>query len=396
MPTTHFPGDSSSSRSSQGNSGGGFGGCAICGDRLSKTNLYIRGLKSDTTDKDLLELCQPYGKIISTKAIIDLETGKCKGYGFVDYESERSAEVALKTLQSNGVQAQMAKQQEQDPTNLYIAGLPSYLTERDLDAMLSRYGRVTSTRILRDNSGVSRGVGFARMDSKDKCEAAIQAFNGKCLPGYKDPLTAKFADGNSKKKLQNGNWIDKQNEAATDLSFCTPFQQIAVTQNGVPQILLMSTSNLPPSSAAIGLPPPPPPPPPPPSHSFTIPISPIHGYYLPTTSAGWIPYAAAGSSYIGHTAPLSPPAVFPTTSFYPEGSAGEPIVFSHLGLQSPNSGQVQVPIQQYLGGPSSAMTYFQLLLPSSSIVQAVKLEDESAQTTAATDRSTASRFSNRS
>lgn len=31
------------------------------------------------------------------------------GYGFVDYESERSAEVALKTLQSNGVQAQMAK-----------------------------------------------------------------------------------------------------------------------------------------------------------------------------------------------------------------------------------------------------------------------------------------------
>lgn len=31
------------------------------------------------------------------------------GYGFVDYESERSAELALKTLQSNGVQAQMAK-----------------------------------------------------------------------------------------------------------------------------------------------------------------------------------------------------------------------------------------------------------------------------------------------
>jgi len=31
------------------------------------------------------------------------------GYGFVDYESEKSAETALKALQSTGIQAQMAK-----------------------------------------------------------------------------------------------------------------------------------------------------------------------------------------------------------------------------------------------------------------------------------------------
>lgn len=354
MPATHFPSDSTS-RSDQA----GVGGCSICGEQLSKTNLYIRGLKSDTTDKDLLELCQQYGKIISTKAIIDLETGKCKGYGFVDYESEKSAEQALKTLQSNGVQAQMAKQQEQDPTNLYIAGLPSYLTERDLDVMLSRYGRVISTRVLRDNSGASRGVGFARMESKDKCEAAIQAFNGKCLPGYKDPLTAKFADGSSKKKLQNKSWIDKQNEAVTELNFCPPFQPITMTQNGVPQIFLMSTSSLPP---------PPPPPSLPPPSPFTIPVSPIHSYYLPTTSAGWIPYAAGGS-YIGHTAPLSP--VYPT-AFLPEMNPGDPLVFPQLAPT--NSGQPQVATHQHASGPSPTLAYFQMLLPPP-VVHAVKLED---------------------
>lgn len=32
------------------------------------------------------------------------------------------------------------------------------------------------------------------------------------LTGYKDPLTAKFADGSNKKKLQNKSWIEKQNE----------------------------------------------------------------------------------------------------------------------------------------------------------------------------------------
>lgn len=51
-------------------------------EQLSKTNLYIRGLAPATTDHDLVKLCQPYGKIVSTKAILDKTTNKCKGvYG---------------------------------------------------------------------------------------------------------------------------------------------------------------------------------------------------------------------------------------------------------------------------------------------------------------------------
>lgn len=46
---------------------------------LSKTNLYIRGLAPHTTDQDLVQLCQRYGTIVSTKAIIDPETQQCKG-----------------------------------------------------------------------------------------------------------------------------------------------------------------------------------------------------------------------------------------------------------------------------------------------------------------------------
>ena len=32
-------------------------------------------------------MCEVFGKIVSTKAIIDNETGKCKGYGFVDFDT---------------------------------------------------------------------------------------------------------------------------------------------------------------------------------------------------------------------------------------------------------------------------------------------------------------------
>lgn len=176
------------------------GGSQSGAEQLSKTNLYIRGLNPNTTDKDLVNLCTPYGKIISTKAIVDQTTNKCKGYGFVDFETNQAAEVAVQALQAQGIQAQMAKQQEQDPTNLYIANLPLYFSEQNLENMLKDYGTVISTRILRKPDGVSRGVGFARMESKEKCEQVINGFNGKILPGCTEPLLAKFADGGNKKK----------------------------------------------------------------------------------------------------------------------------------------------------------------------------------------------------
>ncbi|KAH8365807.1 hypothetical protein KR093_004667 [Drosophila rubida] len=170
------------------------------GEQLSKTNLYIRGLQQGTTDKDLVNMCAQYGTIISTKAILDKTTNKCKGYGFVDFEQPAYAEGAVKGLQAKGVQAQMAKQQEQDPTNLYIANLPPHFKETDLEAMLAKYGQVVSTRILRDQQMNSKGVGFARMESREKCEQIIQMFNGNTIPGAKDPLLVKFADGGPKKK----------------------------------------------------------------------------------------------------------------------------------------------------------------------------------------------------
>jgi len=172
-------------------------------DTLSRTNLYIRGLAPHTTDKDLISLCSKYGHIVSTKAILDKATNRCKGYGFVDFESPTSALAAVNELQGQGIQAQMARQAEQDPTNLYIANLPHSIKENDLEGMFSPYGQVVSTRILRDTNQQSRGVGFARMESREKCEAIIAAHNGRSLAGSSQPLVVKFADGGSSRRKTN-------------------------------------------------------------------------------------------------------------------------------------------------------------------------------------------------
>ncbi|KAM9305824.1 RNA-binding motif, single-stranded-interacting protein 1 [Gastrophryne carolinensis] len=211
-------------------------------DQLSKTNLYIRGLLPNTTDQDLVKLCQPYGKIVSTKAILDKTTNKCKGYGFVDFDSPAAAQKAVSALKATGVQAQMAKQQEQDPTNLYISNLPLSMDEQELENMLKPFGQVISTRILRDSNGTSRGVGFARMESTEKCEAVINHFNGKfikTLPGVSAPteaLLCKFADGGQKKRqtqnkyVQNGRAWPREGEVR--LAGMTLTYDPAAIQNG--------------------------------------------------------------------------------------------------------------------------------------------------------------------
>nr|XP_044624764.1 RNA-binding motif, single-stranded-interacting protein 1 isoform X2 [Equus asinus] len=218
------PSTTSSNNNSSSSSNSGW-------DQLSKTNLYIRGLPPNTTDQDLVKLCQPYGKIVSTKAILDKTTNKCKGYGFVDFDSPAAAQKAVSALKANGVQAQMAKQQEQDPTNLYISNLPLSMDEQELENMLKPFGQVISTRILRDSSGTSRGVGFARMESTEKCEAVIGHFNGKFIktpPGVSaptEPLLCKFADGGQKKRqnpnkyIPNGRPWHREGEAGMTLTY---------------------------------------------------------------------------------------------------------------------------------------------------------------------------------
>ncbi|XP_064199726.1 RNA-binding motif, single-stranded-interacting protein 3 isoform X2 [Anguilla rostrata] len=229
-PPPHPMAPPSPSTNSSGHSGA---------EQLSKTNLYIRGLPPGTTDQDLIKLCQPYGKIVSTKAILDKNTNQCKGYGFVDFDSPAAAQKAVASLKASGVQAQMAKQQEQDPTNLYISNLPVSMDEQELENMLKPFGHVISTRILRDASGVSRGVGFARMESTEKCEVVIQHFNGKYLktppsiPTPSEPLLCKFADGGQKKRQnqtkypQNGRPWPREGETSMALTY-----DPAAMQNG--------------------------------------------------------------------------------------------------------------------------------------------------------------------
>ncbi|MEG6585746.1 RNA recognition motif domain-containing protein [Dendrosporobacter sp. 1207_IL3150] len=52
---------------------------------MAKT-LYVGNLPWSTTDTSLIEAFSPYGTVISSRIITDKETGRSRGFGFVEVE----------------------------------------------------------------------------------------------------------------------------------------------------------------------------------------------------------------------------------------------------------------------------------------------------------------------
>ena len=65
-------------------------------------NLFIYHLPHDLTDADLATLFDCYGNVISAKVYVDKYTGESKGFGFVSYDSIKSANAAIEHM--NGFQ----------------------------------------------------------------------------------------------------------------------------------------------------------------------------------------------------------------------------------------------------------------------------------------------------
>jgi RNA recognition motif-containing protein len=59
--------------------------------------LYVGNLSWSTTDADLTEMFSQYGEVTSARVITDRETGRSRGFGFVELDDEGS-EKAMKEL----------------------------------------------------------------------------------------------------------------------------------------------------------------------------------------------------------------------------------------------------------------------------------------------------------
>jgi len=165
-------------------------------------NLYVGNLDYNTTEDDLREAFTPFGNIIKIFMPLDRESGRPRGFGFVEYDSRKDAEAAIAKMDQAQLGSRNLRVNESKPrverpagggggfnasgsaeVKLYVGNLSYNTTEESLRESFAQSGDVTDCSLVTDrDTGRPRGFGFVTMPSAD-AQKAIEALNGQELDG---------------------------------------------------------------------------------------------------------------------------------------------------------------------------------------------------------------------
>ena len=67
-------------------------------------NMYVSNLGFHISEGDLRKLFEEFGAVSSAKVIIDRETGKSRGFGFVEMASNTDADKAISSLNGKEIE----------------------------------------------------------------------------------------------------------------------------------------------------------------------------------------------------------------------------------------------------------------------------------------------------
>ena len=179
----------------------------------SFTNIYAKNLERtfiSSTEK-LNELFSKFGKITSSQLMVDA-SGQSKGFGFVNFENFESAYASIELLNNkeiNGLPVYLSKaqtrserdsflanlrskmQQERSGVNIYIKHLDDSVDENKLLELFSKFGEITSVKVMRNDKNVSRGFGFVCFATPEQAASALASMNNYLLEGK--PIYLSFA-----------------------------------------------------------------------------------------------------------------------------------------------------------------------------------------------------------
>lgn len=78
-------------------------------------NIYVGNLNYKFSDDDLKELFEEFGSVDSANVIKDRDTGRSKGFGFVEMENDEEAEAAIEELDGAEVDGRAIKVNKAKP-----------------------------------------------------------------------------------------------------------------------------------------------------------------------------------------------------------------------------------------------------------------------------------------
>ncbi|MBA0573056.1 hypothetical protein Golob_000351, partial [Gossypium lobatum] len=154
-------------------------------------NIFIKNLDKGIDHKALHDTFSAFGNILSCKVATD-SSGQSKGYGFVQFDNEESAQKAIEQLNGmlmNDKQVYVGpfvRKQERDSAisnvkfnNVYVKNLSESTSDDDLKTIFGEFGLITSAVVMREPDGKSKGFGFVNFENADDAARAVESLNGK-------------------------------------------------------------------------------------------------------------------------------------------------------------------------------------------------------------------------
>jgi RNA recognition motif-containing protein len=79
------------------------------------TSIYVGNLPYQISEDELRDAFTAHGEVTSAKIIIDRETGRSKGFGFVDMPDKAAAERAIEAMNGQSLQGRDLRVNEARP-----------------------------------------------------------------------------------------------------------------------------------------------------------------------------------------------------------------------------------------------------------------------------------------
>ena len=77
--------------------------------------LLVRNLARNTTEAELREMFEAHGTVQACNLVIDKETGKSKGFGFVEMPKQGEAKAAMKQLNGKDIAGNKIRVKKAEP-----------------------------------------------------------------------------------------------------------------------------------------------------------------------------------------------------------------------------------------------------------------------------------------
>ncbi|KAF8683713.1 hypothetical protein HU200_044643 [Digitaria exilis] len=185
-------------------------------------NIFVKNLSDYVDNASLQELFSKFGDVLSCK-VAKNDDGTSRGYGFVQFASQESADAAIENLHGSLFNdrklhvATFVKKSERSTnnddkfTNLYMKHLDDDITEELVRLKFSQFGPIVSVKIMRRPDGSSLGFGFVSFQNPESAIKAQETMHG-MLIGSKALYVARAQKKEERKQYLQRLHQEKRNE----------------------------------------------------------------------------------------------------------------------------------------------------------------------------------------